>query len=67
MKKILLVSALWLPISLGLMGNFACKSSTKKNQPLENVIEMPAPITVDNIDSLKRIQQQKRDSLQLKK
>ncbi len=67
MKKILLASVLWLPISFGLMGNFACKSSTKNTNPSDSVTEMPAPLTVDNIDSLKRIQQQKRDSLQLKK
>ena len=68
MKKILLANVLWLPISIGLMGIISCKSSTNntKNQP-EVTTEMPAPITDLSIDSLKRIQQQKRDSLQLKK
>jgi hypothetical protein len=43
----------------------ACKSSNKNgNKPESSMQEMPAPITDNNIDSLKKVQQLKRDSLQ---
>lgn len=65
MRKISSVNVLWLLISIGLIGGVACKSSTnrgKHEQQLQQ--EMPAPITENETDSLKRIQQLKRDSIQ---
>ena len=65
MRKISSVNVLWLLISIGLIAGLACKSSTnkgKRNQQLQQ--EMPNPITDNETDSLKRIQQLKRDSMQ---
>lgn len=65
MKKISSANVLWLLISIGLIAGVACKSSTNKakhDQQLQH--EMPNPITDNETDSLKRIQQLKRDSIQ---
>lgn len=65
MRKISSVNVLWLLISIGLIAGVACKSSTNKgNQEQQLQQEMPNPITENETDSLKRIQQLKRDSIQ---
>ena len=65
MRKILSVNVLWLLISIGLIAGLACKSSTNKGKQEQQLQqEMPAPITNSKTDSLKRIQQLKRDSIQ---
>lgn len=65
MRKTSSVNVLWLLISLVTIGLMACKSSNKNgNKPESTMQEMPAPITDNNIDSLKKVQQLKRDSLQ---
>ncbi len=65
MKKTSSVNVLWLLISLVLIGGVACKSSNKKgSKPKSTLQEMPSPVTDNNIDSLKKVQQLKRDSIQ---
>lgn len=65
MRKISLVNVLWLLISLVTIGLMACKSSNKNGNKSEIIIqEMPSPVTDNNIDSLKKVQQLKRDSIQ---
>lgn len=61
MKNRFLLSALLLHISFGLM--LSCKSSNQPNKQETAVQEMPKPATDNNIDSLKQIQQHKRDSV----
>lgn len=55
-------NGLLLLISGLLMGGFGCQSSHKNPTP-DAVVEMPKPGSVHTLDSLKNIQQQKRDSL----
>jgi hypothetical protein len=65
MRKTSSVSVLLLLISVGIIAGIACKSSNNKSKNLQQLQqEMPAPITDNEIDSLKRIQQLKRDSIQ---
>ena len=65
MRKTSSVSVLLLLISAGIIVGIACKSSTNKSNNLQQLQqEMPVPITDNEIDSLKRIQQLKRDSIQ---
>jgi len=65
MRKTSSVNVLLLLISFVLIGVVGCKSSTNKSKNLHQIQqEMPVPITDNEIDSLKRIQQLKRDSIQ---
>ena len=65
MRKTSSVSVLWLLISFVLIGVVGCKSSANKSKNFQQIQqEMPIPITDNQIDSLKRIQQFKRDSIQ---
>ncbi len=65
MRKISSANVLWLPISIVLIAGLACKSSTNKGKHEQQIQqEMPKPITGNETDSLKRIQQLKRDSIQ---
>lgn len=65
MRKTSSINVLWLLISFVLIGVVGCKSSTNKSKNLQQIQqEMPVPITDNQIDSLKRIQQLKRDSIQ---
>lgn len=65
MKKISSANGLWLLISIGLIAGLACKSSTNKGKQEQQLKqEMPKPIIENETDSLKRIQQLKRDSIQ---
>jgi len=65
MRKTSSVNVLWLLISLVTIGLMACKSSNKNGNKTESTMqEMPTPITDNNLDSLKKVQQLKRDSIQ---
>jgi hypothetical protein len=65
MRKTSSVNVLWLLISLVTIGLMACKSSNKNGNKTESTMqEMPAPASDNNIDSLKKVQQLKRDSIQ---
>lgn len=63
MKPYLANVLLWL-ISVSLLATVGCNLCirNKKITDTKN-IEMPKPISTHNIDSLKNIQQQKRDSI----
>lgn len=63
MKTISLVSALLLLINLG-----ACKCKHHTATETQQGYQLPQPVMDNNIDSLKQIQQHKRDSIkQIKK
>lgn len=64
MTNKLLLSALLLLTSFGLI---CCQSSNQSNKDDSVVKEMPRPVADMNLDSLKQIQQQKRDSLRRSK
>ena len=65
MRKTSSVSVLLLLISFGINAGISCKSSTNKSKNMQQLQqEMPVPITDNKIDSLKGIQQLKRDSIQ---
>jgi len=65
MRKISSANVSWLLISIVLIAGLACKSSTNKSKNEQQIQqEMPAPVTDNETDSLKRIQQSKRDSIQ---
>jgi hypothetical protein len=65
MRKISSANVSWLLISIVLIAGLACKSSTNKIKNEQQIQqEMPAPVTDNETDSLKRIQQSKRDSIQ---
>ncbi len=65
MKKTSSVNVLWLLISLVTIGLMACKSSNKNGNKSESTIqEILSPVTDNHIDSLKKVQQHKRDSIQ---
>lgn len=50
-------------LTSGILLSFIGCQSTNKNPKSETLQEMPKPGSVHQLDSLKRIQQQKRDSL----
>jgi hypothetical protein len=64
MRKISLANVLLLLISIGIIAIVACKSSNNKSKNMQQLQqEMPVPITDNKLDSLKGIQQLKRDSI----
>lgn len=66
MKSFLANVLLWL-ISVSVLATVGCKMCLRNKKTTDTTItEMPRPISTHNIDSLKNIQQQKRDSLNRK-